>query len=279
MIKALKEAIHMALFGFIGVGNMGGAMAKAAAKAVGGNAIFVSAKHPERAEAFAAAIGATAVTNQQIAEKCDYIVLGVKPQFMEEVLSPLQEILAARQNAVLISMAAGLTMATIASMAGGDMPMIRIMPNTPSLVGAGVIQYDCNALVTEEQKHMFLKAFAPAGRLDPLPERLIDAGSALSGCGPAFCALFMEALSDGGVACGLPRQQALEYAAQTMLGTAKLMLETGNHPGIMKDQVTSPGGSTIQGVRALEKGGLRSAVMEAVIAAYEKNKDLGTPKK
>ena len=269
----------MALFGFIGVGNMGGAMAKAAAKALGGADIYVSAKHPEKAQAFAAQIGAKAVDNACIAAHCDYIVLGVKPQFMEEVLSPLQKTLANRKDAVLISMAAGLTMETIAAMAGIDMPVIRIMPNTPSLVGAGVIQYDCNALVTDEQKALFLKAFAPAGRIDPLPERLIDAGSALSGCGPAFCALFMEALADGGVSCGLNRQQALEYAAQTMLGTAKLMLETGSHPGVMKDQVTSPGGSTIQGVRALEKGGLRSAVMEAVIAAYEKNKDLSAPKK
>ena len=264
----------MALFGFIGVGNMGGAIARAAAKVMDPGCIYVSARHLENAQAFAAQIGAHAVDNETIARTCDFVVLGVKPQFMEEVLLPLQPMLKDR-SVVLITMAAGLTMEKIASLAGGAFPVIRIMPNTPSLVGAGVIQYDCNDLVTEEQKKVFLRALAPAGMLDALPEKLIDAGSALSGCGPAFCALFMEALSDGGVACGLPRRKALEYAAQTLLGTAKLMLETGDHPGRMKDHVTSPGGSTIQGVRALEKGGLRSAVMEAVIAAYEKNKELG----
>ena len=260
----------MALFGFIGVGNMGGAIAKAAAKSMDAKNIYVSAKHMEHAQQFAAKIGATAVDNAAIAARCDYVVLGVKPQFMQEVLAPLQSILTQRKP-VLITMAAGLTMDKIASLAGGEFPVIRIMPNTPSLVGAGVIQYDCNQLVTDEQKQTFLSALAPAGMMDPLPEKLIDAGSALSGCGPAFCAMFIEALADGGVAVGLPRQKALEYAAQTLLGTAKLMLETGDHPGKMKDNVTSPGGSTIQGVRALEKGGMRSAVTEAVIAAYEKN--------
>ena len=116
---------------------------------------------------------------------------------------------------------------------------------------------------------------APAGLVDPVPEGLIDAASAVSGCGPAFCALFLEALADGGVACGLPRTKALAYAAQTMAGTAQLMLQNGTHPGVLKDAVCSPGGSTIQGVRALERTGVRSAAFEAVIAAFEKTKELG----
>lgn len=265
----------MALFGFIGVGNMGGAIAAAACKALDGSCVHVSALHPENAAKFALAHGAAASDNMGIAKDCDFVVLGVKPQYMEEVLQPLQAVLAKRSRVVLVTMAAGLTMQRIRELAGGNYPVIRIMPNTPSLVGAGVIQYDMTDDVLPEEKEAFLQALAPAGMLDPLPEKLIDAGSALSGCGPAFCAMFMEALADGGVSCGLPRKKALEYAAQTLLGTAKLMLETGDHPGRMKDNVTSPGGSTIQGVRALEKGGMRSAVMEAVIAAYEKNKDLG----
>ena len=263
----------MALFGCIGVGNMGGAIALAAAKAVGGDKMVVSAKHAENARAFAEKIGARAADNVTAAREGHFVVLGVKPQFMEEVLTEIAPALRENKGVVLVTMAAGLTMQNIREMAGGDYPVIRIMPNTPVKVGQGVILYDCDDKVPAEDLNAFLQAMQPGGMTDHLPERLIDAGSAVAGCGPAFASLFMEALSDGGVSCGLPRQKALEYAAQTLLGTAKLMLEEKAHPGVMKDQVCSPGGSTIQGVRALEKGAFRSAVVEAVIAAYEKNKE------
>lgn len=261
----------MAKFGFIGIGNMGGAMATAAVKAMDPGSILVAAKHPERAAVFAAKYGCVASANEEIAREADFVVLGVKPQFMEEVLMPLQPILAARENVVLVTMAAGLTMDNIATMAGGEYPVIRIMPNTPAKIGEGVILYDCNGWVTQAQLDCFLAAMAPAGMLDRLPERLLDAGSALSGSGPAYVYMFLEALADGGVACGLPRDKAMEYAAQMVVGSAKLLMETGDHPGKLKDAVCSPGGSTIQGVRALEKGGMRSAVTEGVIATYEKN--------
>jgi len=262
----------MAKFGFIGIGNMGGAMAIAAAKAISPSDILVSAKHDENAQAFSQKYGTVPSTNNVIAQQAKFVVLGVKPQFMEEVLFALQSDLLTRDHVILVTMAAGLTMEDIACMAGGRFPVIRIMPNTPSQVGQGVVLYDFNKLVSQDDLNEFLTAMAPAGRLDPLPERLIDAGSAVAGCGPAFAYLFLEALADGGVACGLPRAKAMEYAAQMLLGSAQLYLETGKHPGELKDAVCSPGGSTIQGVRALEQGGLRSTVMEAVIAAYEKNK-------
>ena len=178
---------------------------------------------------------------------------------------------------MLVSMAAGLTMEQISAMAGGAYPVIRIMPNTPCAVGAGVVLYDANSLVTSQELSAFTNALSGAGVLDRLEERLIDAGSAVAGCGPAFACLFLEALADGGVACGLPRQKALLYAAQMLEGTARLMLETGSHPGAMKDAVCSPGGSTIAGVHALERQGLRAAAMDAVIAAAEKNRALGAP--
>ena len=149
------------------------------------------------------------------------------------------------------------------------------MPNTPCAVGAGVVLYDANPLVGEEELAAFTAALSGAGILDRLSEHLIDAGSAVAGCGPAFACLFLEALADGGVACGLPRQKALLYAAQMAEGTARLMLETGQHPGGMKDAVCSPGGSTIAGVRTLEQRGFRAAAMDAVIAAAEKNAALG----
>ena len=263
----------MATFGFIGIGNMGGAIAMAAAKAVDPAEILVSAQHPEKAAAFSAQYGTVPSDNKTIAREAKFVVLGVKPQYMDSVLRELKPILEVRTDCVLVTMAAGLTMNAISCMVGGGYPVIRIMPNTPAKIGQGVILYDYNDRVLPEDVAEFLKAMAPAGMVDRLPEKLIDAGSAVSGCGPAFVSLFIEALADGGVACGLPRAKALEYAAQTVMGTAKLMLESGAHPGQMKDAVCSPGGTTIQGVRALERGGFRGDVMEAVIAAYEKNKE------
>ena len=261
----------MEKFGFIGIGNMGGAIATAMAKVAAPEEILVAAKHPERAAAFAKTIGCEAVNNGTVAERAKFVILGVKPQFMGEVLGELREILRLRRDVVLVTMAAGLTMANIEAMAGGRFPVIRIMPNTPAKIGKGVILYDANERVKEADLQEFLAAMAPAGMLDRLPEKLIDVGSALAGSGPAYVSMFMEALADGAVACGLPRDKALRYAAQTLIGTAELMLQTGKHPGELKDAVCSPGGSTIVGVGTLEKGGMRSAVMEAVIATYRKN--------
>ena len=159
-------------------------------------------------------------------------------------------------------------------MAGSGYPIIRMMPNTPVALGDGMIQY-CSDDVEPEKMAEWLTAMAPAGRLDAVPESLIDAASAVSGCGPAWAYQFIEALADGGVAAGLPRAKAQEYAAQMVLGSAKLVLESGQHPGALKDAVCSPGGSTIQGVRVLEEHGLRGAVMDAVLAAYDKTKEMG----
>lgn len=262
-------------FGFIGTGNMGGALAKAAVKTLG-NAVVLSNKTQEKAEALAAELGCQSAPVSQVAKTCDYIFLGVKPQIMPSLLSQLQSILAQRPDGfVLVSMAAGLTAEKIRTMAGGNYPVIRIMPNTPVAVGEGVILYDHTENVTEEMLSGFCNGMQHSGKLVPLPEKLIDAGSAVSGCGPAFVCMFIEALADGGVACGLPRQQALDLAAQTLLGTAKLMQETAQHPGALKDAVCSPGGSTIAGVAALEQGGFRAAVMNAVQDAFYRTQELG----
>ncbi len=161
-----------------------------------------------------------------------------------------------------MTMAAGLTIARIQELAGGDYPVIRIMPNTPVFVGQGMVLYACSGNVKPEALEAFLEAFAWAGRFSAIPESGMDAGSAVSGCGPAFADLFLEALADGGVNCGLPREQALELAAQMLLGSASLALETGLHPGVLKDTVCSPGGTTIQGVRKLEEAGFRGGCHE-----------------
>ena len=262
--------------GFIGVGNMGGALARAAARAVDPGRIVVSNRSPEKAEALSKALSCRVATATEVAESCDLVFLGVKPQMMAGLLEELQPALERRKTPVtLVSMAAGVSMAQIRAMAGGDYPVIRIMPNTPVAVGQGVVLYDQTDNVTVEAKALFLTAMGTAGLLDPLEERLMDAGSAVAGCGPAFADLFLEALADGGVLCGLPRAKAQAYAAQMLLGAAALALETEQHPGQLKDAVCSPGGSTIAGVKTLEQFAFRAAVIDAVEAAFEKTKALG----
>ena len=263
-------------FGFIGTGNMGAALAAAAVKGVGGEHVLLANRTPEKALALAEQLGCGTATNAQVAAECDLIFLGVKPNMMAGLLQELQPVLASRKTPyTLVSMAAGLTIARLQEMAGTKAPIIRIMPNTPCQVGDGMILYVASPEVEQPVLEGFLQGMTPAGRFDALPESLMDAGSAVSGCGPAFVYLMIEALADGGVACGLPRQKAQDYAAQTLLGAGKMVLETGKHPGALKDAVCSPGGSTIQGVRALEENGFRTAAFEAVIAAYNKTKELG----
>ena len=264
----------MVTFGFIGTGNMGGALARAARKRLPGEEILLANRNPDKAKSLSEELQCNTGSNEDAAREAQYLFLGVKPQMMAGMLSGIAPVLAERQDRfILVTMAAGLTMARIREMAEGDYPVIRIMPNTPSAIGEGMILYTSDG-VTEEEIHVFLDALSGAGRLAPLEERLIDAGSCVAGCGPAFVDLFIEALADGGVACGLPRALALEFAAQMTAGSARLVLQSGQHPGALKAAVCSPGGTTIQGVRTLEEAGFRGAVMDAVIAAYEKNLDL-----
>ena len=266
----------MKTFGFIGTGNMGSALARAAAKALNSEEILLSDSYAPVAEKLAAELGCQSVSVDAVAANAKYIWLGVKPQVMATMLASIAPTLANRnEEFVLVSMAAGVSMADIQKMAGGNYPVIRIMPNIPVSVGGGMILYDATENVSQADVENFCQYMRFAGRLDRLPEKLIDAGSALSGCGPAFASLFVEALADGAVACGLPRNQAIAYAAQTMAGTANMILEKGIHPGQLKDAVCSPGGSTIAGVNALEQGAFRASCMEAVTAAYQRTLELG----
>ncbi len=260
--------------GFIGCGNMGGTLAAAAAKTA--HSILVADASAEKAAAFAATHGAAATDNGTLAETADMIFLGVKPQVLPAVLPALRDTLATRKSRfVLVSMAAGVTLASLSEMAGDDYPIIRMMPNTPAGVGEGMLLYTGSDTVTEEDVALFLSAMQYAGKTDRIPEKFMDAASAVSGCGPAFVYMFIEALADGGVACGLSREQALTYAAQTVLGAGKTVLETGRHPEELKDAVCSPAGSTIEGVRALEASAFRAACIEAVSASFHRTKELG----
>lgn len=262
-------------YGFIGTGNMGGALARAAAKAIGGENVLLYNRTMEKAEKVARELGAETASAEDIAARCDYVFLGVKPGQIPALLASLRPVLEGRETpAVVVSMAAGVTLKALRDNAFADCPIIRIMPNTACAVGAGLTLYDANALLTKPQLDAFLADMAASGRLEALPEHLIDAGSAVAGCGGAFACLFMEGLADGAVTCGLPRDKANTFAAQMLLGAARLALESGKPFGQMKDEICSPGGTTIAGVRALEEGGLRAAAMNAVIAAYEKTLQL-----
>ena len=258
-------------YGFLGCGNMGGAIARALSKKTKNIAV---SDRSGKAKQLAQELGVAYSDNASIASSCDRIFLAVKPHMMKDLLLPLRDTLIQRRP-LLITMAAGLEIRQIEEFAGTHLPVIRIMPNMPTSVGKGVIPYCANDLVAEDMKVDWLEDMEMCGLLDPLEERLMDAASALSGSGPAYLYLMLEAMADGGVACGLPRAKAMEYAAMTMAGAAEMYLSTHRHPGALKDAVCSPGGSTIAGVRVLEQRGLRSAAMDCVCAAFDRNKTLG----
>lgn len=261
--------------GFVGTGNMGSALASSVRKSFGEAELYFSDFVEEKAIALAEKLSGKAVDNIQMTKECDLVFLGVKPQVLPEVLCEISPFVKEREGSLtLVTMAAGVKIKTLLSALGEDTPVIRIMPNTPVMVGEGVVAYCCEN-VTEKVEEVFVSALSRAGLVEKIDEGKIDAASALHGCGPAFAYLFMEALSDGAVSCGLSREAALRFAAQTVKGSAEMVLSTGEHPGILKDKVCSPGGTTIEGVRTLEEQGFRGAVMDAVIAAFERTLELG----
>lgn len=259
--------------GFIGAGNMGAALAAAAAKSSA--EIYVYDKDEKKAREVAASLGGIWATNRAIAEVCDFVFLGVKPNIVASAAEEIKDILAVKKNCTTVSMAAGVSLESLGEALGYDVPVIRIMPNTPASIGKGMILWTKNQAVSDKCAKSFLEMMKNAGSFDMIDEKLIDAASAVSGCGPAFVYMFIESLADGAVACGLPRDKALLYAAETLIGAAEMVKSSPKHPEELKDMVCSPGGSTIEGVRALEEGGLRAATANAVIAAYKKTVELG----
>ncbi len=255
---------------------MGGALASAVCKNAGRENVYVSGKNQDKLSVIAENLRVIKSTNEEIIKKCKFVFLGVKPQMLKDVITPLIGYIKERKDdIVLISMAAGVSIEKICLIAGLPVPVIRIMPNTPVAVGEGVVLYCTNNEVTSDDEKTFLHFMSSAGLVDRIDEKLIDAASAVSGCGPAFAYMFMEALSDGAVECGLSREKALSYASQMLLGSAKLLQHTGEHPGKLKDNVCSPGGSTIKGVHALENNGFRNGVIDAVKASFERTVELG----
>ncbi len=265
----------MAKIGFIGTGCMGSAVAHAVSHAVGDCELLFSNRTEKKAETLACELRGAVSDNCSIARDCDVIFLGVKPQGLGSLLREISPIMLAREEKpTVISMAAGVKIPTIEALTLGEIEVIRMMPNTPLLVGCGLVLY-CGSRKNSHRLRQFGNWMSEAGEAELVEESMMDAASAISGCGPAFCAMFLEAMADGGVYCGLPREKALRYAAQTLIGTGELLLQLEKPPSVLKDEVCSPAGSTICGVAALERNGFRHSVISAVQSAYEKTQDLG----
>jgi pyrroline-5-carboxylate reductase len=262
--------------GFLGAGKMATALARGWTRAGLATVEHTLASDPLPAarQAFAAETGARATAdNREVVAASDLLVLAVKPQTMTALLQEIRPQVTGRQ--LLVSIAAGVSLRHVAEGLGGEHRLIRVMPNTPCLVGASASGYSPSAAATAEDVALVDRLLNAVGRAYRLPESLLDAVTGLSGSGPAFVYLVIEALSDGGVRVGLPREIATALAAQTVLGAAQMVLETGLHPGVLKDQVTSPGGTTIAGLHALERAGVRAGLIDAVEAATLRSAQLG----
>ncbi|MGM9663753.1 MAG: pyrroline-5-carboxylate reductase [Eubacteriales bacterium] len=262
-------------FGFIGTGNMGGALARAISEKTEPEEMLLSNRTAAKARALAEELGCEAGTNAEVASSCRYIFLGVKPQGMAALAEEIAPVLGAREDRfILVTMAAGLSSDTVSSLFGGNIPVIRIMPNTPVAIGEGMILYTANSLVAEAELSEFKEALEYAGICDMISEEKIDAASVISGCGPAFMFMFINAFEEAGKELGLDAEKARLYAEQTMLGAAGLALSSAEAPEELKIKVCSPGGTTIEGVRSFERNGLDKLVREAVQASYKRTLEL-----
>jgi len=262
--------------GFIGAGQMAAALGQGFVKAglVAGSDLVASDPLAEARERFAQATGGrTTSDNLETAAEADVIFLAVKPQQMARVLAELRGKVTA--DKLVVSIAAGVRLAVLAEGLGEEVRLVRVMPNTPCLVGQGACGYCLGEKATDDDGRLVDELLAAVGVAYQVGEKLLDAVTGLSGSGPAFVYVIIEALSDGGVRMGLPRQVATALAAQTVRGAAEMVLATGEHTGVLKDRVASPGGTTIAGLQALESGGLRAALMAAVETATRRSVELG----
>ena len=261
--------------GFIGCGNMGTAMIQGILESgkCPPQEMMISCRTKKTLEEKKAQFGVQISTdNRDVAAFAEILFVAVKPQFYEEVLTEIKDLLTEKH--ILVGIAPGKTLKWLEDTCGCPVKTVRLMPNTPAQVGAGMTAGCCNDRVTEEEAQKIREIAESFGRFEFIPERLMDAFSAVCGCSPAYVFMFIEAMADAAVAQGLPRSQAYSFAAQAVMGSAKMVLETGRHPAELKDMVCSPAGSTIEGVRILEDKGMRSAVFEALTGAAEKGKRL-----
>ena len=263
----------MAKIGFIGMGNMGTAILKGALREFPKEDMVFCARTLETKRRIYEKTGVEYTdSNAECANKCKYLILAVKPQFFQGVIEEIRDVVS--DDVLVISIAAGKTIAWIEQAFHKEIKLVRCMPNTPALVGEGCTGVCVNSRVSAEETALSLKLMESFGRASLVPESLMDAVGAVSGSSPAFVFMFIEAMADAAVAAGMPRAQAYEFAAQAVYGSSKLVLESGKHPGELKDMVCSPGGTTIQGVRVLEENGMRGAVIDALRAVVEQTRKL-----
>jgi pyrroline-5-carboxylate reductase len=262
--------------GFLGAGRMATALARGwlAAGLVTAERVVASDPFPQARQAFQAETRLRAIeSNREVVAASDLLILAVKPQSMPALLAEIRAVVS--RGHLLVSIAAGVSLRQLADGLGSDRRLVRVMPNTPCLVGASASGYAPGEAATPEDVGLVDRLLNAVGRAFRLPEHLLDAVTGLSGSGPAFVYVMIEALSDGGVRVGLPRDVATALAAQTVFGAAKMVLETGAHPAVLKDMVASPGGTTIAGLHELERRGVRAALMDAVKAATRRSAQLG----
>lgn len=262
--------------GFIGSGNMAGAIMGGTIRSgyLSADNIYISDVDKSKAQSLSDLYGVNTVeNNREVIEKCEIIILSVKPHIYGTVLDEIKKYI--NTEKVIVTIAAGVTISYVKSFLGKEAKVIRTMPNTPALVGEGMTAITYTSPVESRDVDFVKGMFSSFGLVEIIDESLIDAFSSLCGSSPAFIDMFIEAMADAAVQLGLPRNKSYIMAAQAVKGTAKMLIDTGKHPGELKDMVCSPAGTTIEGVRVLEKKGLRSAVMEGIISSAEKAKLLG----
>lgn len=256
----------------IGTGAMGGAIMRSICKKYDPKDIIVTDKNTAAGQAFAKETGATFVATNKETLTADYIFLAVKPQFLADVFAEIAGSIS--EKSVVISMAAGVKIEKLQAWAP-KARFVRMMPNVCAQIGQAMTAITPSENISAQELTTVKEILSSAGLVEQVPEKLMDCVTAVSGSGPAFVFMFIEALADAAVRCGMPRAQAYTYAAQTVYGSAGMVLQTGEHPASLKDKVCSPAGTTIEGVAALEDNGFRSAVIKAVTAACDKSISLG----
>ena len=265
--------------GFIGTGNMGSSIIKGilSSKFEKSENINIFDLDKEKVNNLVKEYGVNAVNSEKdLAENCNIIVLSVKPHIIPVVLKNLSGNV--KKDTIILTIAAGISISVIENALGEDKKVVRTMPNTPAQVLSGMTAVTFNKNIENSEKEIIFKLLNSFGKSVEIEEKLMHAYTGISGSLPAYVYMFMEALADGGVLCGMPRNKAYEIVAQTVAGSAKMLLETGKHPGQLKDEVCSPAGTTIEAVRVLENGNFRGNVIEAVVACTEKSKEMAGEK-
>ena len=261
--------------GFIGAGNMGGAILRGLVSGGfrGGDILVYDKDSSKLMQLFEDCGIVIASSAEEVAEQADTVVLAVKPQMLSSVLPPLAQTLG-RRSPLVLSIAAGKPLEWIEELLGNGLPLVRVMPNISARVGEGMAAFCSNSNVTDSHKKTVRMIFEAVGQIIELDEHLFPAFTSIAGCSPAFTLMYIDALAEAGVRYGIPKAAALNIAAQSVLGTTRLWQETGEHPRALLDQVCSPGGTTIEGVCALQRNGFENAVLEAVRASFEKDNKL-----